>query len=96
MGEPVGADAARRLRLDPVVAHGRGRGEALLHVALLEQPSLRRAVPPYAGEALASVETFVNIALRVFADTNPSKLREHMRNIEIQSLMRPSQVKPDA
>lgn len=36
-------------------------------------------------EAMAGVETFVEIALGVFAQTNPSKLREVMRRVEIQA-----------
>ena len=45
------------------------------------------------GEALVSLESFVAIALRVFADTNPSKLREHMRIVEMQHYMQPGEKK---
>lgn len=38
-------------------------------------------------EAWAGIETFVAIGLRVFAQTNHSKLREVMRLIEIQARM---------
>lgn len=48
------------------------------------------------AEQIESLEQFVNIALHVFATTNPSKLREAMRLVEIRALMRPSQLKPDA
>lgn len=37
------------------------------------------------GEALASVETFVAIALRVMAGTNPSKIKDAMVAVEIQA-----------
>lgn len=37
--------------------------------------------------AMAGVETFVAIALRLFAVTNPSKLRDIMRTVEIQARM---------
>lgn len=42
---------------------------------------------PEVESAWAGVETFVAIGLRVFAQTNPSKLREVMRLVEIQALM---------
>lgn len=38
-------------------------------------------------EAWAGVETFVAIALRVFAETNPSKLKEAMRIEQIKAYM---------
>lgn len=38
-------------------------------------------------EELVGLETFVAIALRVMAETNPSKLREIMRIVEIQARM---------
>lgn len=38
-------------------------------------------------EAWAGVETFIAIALRVFAETNPSKLREAMRIEQIKAYM---------
>ena len=40
-----------------------------------------------ASDAWAGVETFVAIALRVFAETNPSKLKEAMRLEEIKARM---------
>ena len=49
--------------------------------------TLRLLVPIEGEEALISVETFIAIALRVFAKTNPSKLRDVMRTVEIQSLI---------
>lgn len=47
------------------------------------------AVRALAGEteALVGLETFVAIALRVMEQTNPSKLREVMRLVEIQARM---------
>lgn len=38
-------------------------------------------------EEMAGLETFVAIALRLIAATNPSKLREVMRLVEIQARM---------
>lgn len=38
-------------------------------------------------EALVSVQTFVAIALEVFAGVNASRLRDAMRAVEIRSLM---------
>ena len=49
---------------------------------------LRDALAPVDGSevdtALCSVETFIVIALRVFAKTNPSKLRSETRTVEIR------------
>lgn len=39
------------------------------------------------GEAMASLETFVAVALRVLADTNPSKIKAAMMTVEIQARM---------
>src|SRR5215213_2502182 len=50
--EGLGADAARRLGLDAVVADRARGGQALLEVALLEQPALVGRVRPHAGEAV--------------------------------------------
>lgn len=38
-------------------------------------------------EAWAGIETFVAVGLRVFAQTNPGKLRDVMRTVEIQARM---------
>jgi hypothetical protein len=38
-----------------------------------------------ADTALAEVETFIAVALRVFSKTNPGKLRSEARNVEIQA-----------
>ena len=50
---------------------------------------LRDALDPVDGSeidtALCSVETFVVVALRVFAKTNPSKLRSEARTVEIKA-----------
>lgn len=52
---------------------------------------LRTAMSPEDGSAadihLATVETFAVIALRVFAKTNPSKLRSEARTVEIKARM---------
>lgn len=52
---------------------------------------LRDALQPMDGSAedaaLCSVETFIVIALRVFAKTNPSKLRSETRTVEIKARM---------
>lgn len=51
--------------------------------------TLREALQPMEGSAedtaLCSVETFIVIALRVFAKTNPSKLRSETRTVEIKA-----------
>lgn len=38
-------------------------------------------------EAWAGIETFVNVALRVFAKTNPSKIRSEALTVNIHSLL---------
>jgi hypothetical protein len=38
-------------------------------------------------EEMAGLETFVSISLRLIAATNPSKLRDIMRVVEIQARM---------
>lgn len=43
-------------------------------------------------DALASIETFVAIALRVMAKTNSSKLRDTMRTVEIVARMSGAEV----
>jgi hypothetical protein len=43
-------------------------------------------------EALAGIETFIAIGLRVFAKTNPGKLRDVMRTVEIVAWMRGAEV----
>lgn len=50
---------------------------------------------PEIDEALGSVETFIAIALRVFAVTNPSKLKEHMQLVELQHYLVPGEKKRD-
>lgn len=42
---------------------------------------------PKVLEALCTVESFVEMSLRVMAKTNPSKLREAARLLEIQARM---------
>ena len=50
---------------------------------------IRNALDPTEGTpesyALYAVETFAVIALRVFAKTNPSKLRSEARTVEIKA-----------
>ena len=50
---------------------------------------LREALEPKEGSvedtALCSVETFIVVALRVFAKTNPSKLRSEVRTVELKA-----------
>ena len=36
-------------------------------------------------QAMVSVETFIALAFRIFAQTNPSKLKEEMRIMEIRA-----------
>ena len=45
---------------------------------------------PAVHEAWAGVETFCALALRVFAKTNPSKIRSEAITLEIASLIPPS------
>ena len=60
----------------------------VLTSGIMEDLSTLRALAPVeAADALVSIETFVAIALRVFAKTNPSKLRDVMRTVEIQARM---------
>ncbi len=40
---------------------------------------------PPIDDAMVTVETFAAVALRVFAKTNPSKVRSEARNVEIQA-----------
>lgn len=58
--------------------------------------TLREALKPVDGtpedEALAAVETTLVIALRVFRKTNPSKIRDEARTVEIKARMDGRQV----
>lgn len=58
---------------------------AMKEQVLVDLQAVRGADPP--EEAIASLETFVAIALRVFAKTNASKLKEAMQIVEIQARM---------
>ena len=58
---------------------------ALTNGIIEDLSTLRTLAPVEAENALVSIETFVAIALRVFAKTNPSKLRDVMRTVEIQA-----------
>src|SRR5215211_6627432 len=50
--ERLRADPARRLGLDAIVTDGCRRGQALLEIALLEQPALVGGVRPHARQAV--------------------------------------------
>ena len=52
MGEGLRVDPALGLLLDAVVADGLGGGDALLEVAVLEDPSLVDRAAPEPGEAV--------------------------------------------
>lgn len=58
---------------------------AMKEQVLIDLQAVRESNPP--EEAMASLETFVAIALRVFAKTNSSKLKDVMRIVEIQARM---------
>lgn len=60
---------------------------ALTNQIMKDVSTLRLSAPIEAEEALVSVETFISVALRVFAKTNPSKLRDVIRTVEVQSLI---------
>jgi hypothetical protein len=57
----------------------------MTQAVMRDMAEVREIVGP--TDAMAGVESFVAIALRVFAQTNPSKLREVMRLVEIQARM---------
>src|SRR5262245_4751044 len=52
VGPGLGVHAARRLALDAIVADRRGRRQALLDVACLEQATVAGRASPYACEAI--------------------------------------------
>lgn len=56
--------------------------------------TLRPFIPPEHApqEALATLETFTDIALRIMAQTNTSKVIEVMRTVEIKARMEGKQV----
>jgi len=58
-----------------------------MHGSLMGDLSIVKSALAGAGvdDALAGVETFCIIALRVMAKTNPGKLRDIMRTVEIQA-----------
>lgn len=52
--------------------------------------AIRNALEPMTDETLnafASIETFCDVALRLMAKTNPSKLRDVARTVEIRARM---------
>lgn len=53
--------------------------------------TVRAALPPaeQTGDAMATLETFTAVALRIIAKTNPSKVRDVARAVEIQALIAP-------
>ena len=72
----------------PTTAAIRGMKEVIVEdltqvrVALYDEFN---ALDPIFDEHMTSIETFVAIALEVFAVTNPSKLRDAMRVVEIRA-----------
>lgn len=59
--------------------------------AISSMEILRDLIPtmtPAQIDALAEVETFVAIALRVLAKTNPSKVRDEARTVHISYLLK--------
>jgi hypothetical protein len=57
----------------------------MTQAVMRDMAEVRDVVGP--TDAMAGVESFIAIALRVFAQTNSSKLREVMRLVEIQARM---------
>ncbi len=57
----------------------------MTQAVMRDMAEVRERVGP--TDAMAGVESFIAIALRVFSQTNPSKLREVMRLVEIQARM---------
>lgn len=55
--------------------------------SIMSDLAVVRPLAQHEEEAWAGIETFISIALRVFAETNPSKLREIMRLEEIKARM---------
>lgn len=56
---------------------------------------VRQALPPASPEvenALAEIETFCAIALRVMRKTNPSKLRDAARTVEVEAYLKGREV----
>lgn len=49
--------------------------------------AIRAALPPQLLDAMNAVETFSAIALRVMQKTNPSKVRDAARTVEIKARM---------
>jgi hypothetical protein len=60
---------------------------AMKEQVLADLQAVRAVTPQTTEEALVSLETFVAIALRVFAKTNASKIKEAMQIVEIQARM---------
>lgn len=58
---------------------------AMTETVMSDLAAIRSAVGD--TEAMAGLETFVSISLRLMAATNPSKLCEIMRLVEIQARM---------
>lgn len=65
---------------------------AMTESVLADLAKVRGGVGPGQELALAGVETFVSIAIRVFAKTNVSKLRDAMRTVEIAAHMNGAEV----
>lgn len=55
--------------------------------------TIRAALPPYTaetelGDAVATMETFIAIAMRVLQKTNPSKIQSEARTVALMVAMR--------
>jgi hypothetical protein len=56
--------------------------------------AIRASLPPELMPAINAVETFAAVALRVMAKTNPSKIRDAARTVEIKARMDGVPVEP--
>ena len=84
----------KRQHMTPTGDMGSDLIEALLCIRKqLSRPWATDLWDAEAQEALATVETFCAISLRIIAKTNPSKVRSEAVSVEIQSLLKPSQIK---
>lgn len=61
--------------------------EALFEDLMLLRKHILSLSDPTLDRAWAGMETFCAISLRLMAKTNPSKLRDVMRTVEISALM---------
>lgn len=61
--------------------------DAIARALAADLQEIRDACPESAGDALCSVETFCAVALRVMRHSNPSKVRDAARTVEIKARM---------